>query len=119
MIAEFGIVLPLKVERLRREIGPHLEDLRGYANLSIGDLLSHADQLDARQMLTGSRLGPRRECLISSRGRSPSRLTVEVPVRVFHQGPGNKPNMTGCSFAVLHLLTRHAQWSQNQIMKLK
>jgi transposase len=48
LIAEFGIVLPQKVACLRREIGAHLEDLPGYANQCIGDLLVHADQLDAR-----------------------------------------------------------------------
>lgn len=48
LISEFGIVLPQKVACLRREIGAHLEDLPGYANQCIGDLLSHADQLDAR-----------------------------------------------------------------------
>ena len=48
LIAEFGIVLPQKVTCLRREIGAHLEALPGYANLCIGDLLIHADQLDAR-----------------------------------------------------------------------
>ena len=46
LIAEFGIVLPQKVACLRREIGEHLEDLPGYANQCIGDLLSHADGLD-------------------------------------------------------------------------
>ena len=48
LIAEFGIVLPQKVTCLRRSIGEHLEDLPGYANQCIGDLLAHADQLDAR-----------------------------------------------------------------------
>ena len=48
LIAEFGIVLPQKVACLRRTIGAHLEDLPGYANRCIGDLLSHAEQLDAR-----------------------------------------------------------------------
>ena len=48
LIAEFGIVLPQKVTCLRQNIGPHLEDLPGYANQCIGDLLAHADQLDAR-----------------------------------------------------------------------
>ena len=47
-IAEFGIVLPQKVTGLRQSIGPHLEDLPGYANQCIGDLLAHADQLDLR-----------------------------------------------------------------------
>ena len=48
LMSEFGIVLPQKVACLRRNIGAHLEDLPGYANLCIGDLLAHADQLDAR-----------------------------------------------------------------------
>ncbi|WP_255989580.1 IS110 family transposase [Chitinolyticbacter albus] len=48
LIAEFGIVLPQKVERLRREIGAHLEALPGWANCCIGDLLQHASQLSER-----------------------------------------------------------------------
>ena len=48
LIAEFGI----KVVCLRREIGTHLEDLPedlpGYANLRVGDLLAHADELDKK-----------------------------------------------------------------------
>ena len=48
LMAEFGIVLPQKVTCLRRGIGAHLEALPGYANRCIGDLLAHADQLDAR-----------------------------------------------------------------------
>jgi len=48
LMSEFGIVLPQKVACLRREIGAHFEDLPGYANQCVGDLLSHADQLDAR-----------------------------------------------------------------------
>ena len=48
LIAEFGIVLPLKVSCLRHGIGAHLEALPGYANRCIGDLLDHADQLDLR-----------------------------------------------------------------------
>lgn len=47
LISEFGIVLPQKVACLRREIGAHLEDLPGYANRCVGDLLAHADRLDA------------------------------------------------------------------------
>ena len=46
LIAEFGIVLPQKVVCLRREIGAHLEDLPGYANQCVGDLLAHADRID-------------------------------------------------------------------------
>ena len=48
LIAEFGIVLPQKVASLRRTIIDHLEDLPGYANQCVGDLLAHADQLDLR-----------------------------------------------------------------------
>ncbi|HZW25802.1 MAG TPA: IS110 family transposase [Gallionella sp.] len=48
LIAEFGIVLPQKIERLRIEIGAHLEDLPGWANRCVGDLLAHADRLDER-----------------------------------------------------------------------
>lgn len=48
LLAEFGIVLPQKVTRLRSDIGPHLEDLPGWANRCLGDLLQHASELDAR-----------------------------------------------------------------------
>ncbi|MBI5922162.1 MAG: IS110 family transposase, partial [Betaproteobacteria bacterium] len=48
LVAEFGIVLPQKVTGLRRTIGDHLEDLPGYANQCVGDLLAHADHLDER-----------------------------------------------------------------------
>jgi transposase len=48
LIAEFGIVLPQKVTCLRREIGAHLENLPGYANLCVGDLLSHTADLDVK-----------------------------------------------------------------------
>ncbi|TAN71718.1 MAG: IS110 family transposase [Gallionella sp.] len=48
LIAEFGIVLPQKVACLRREIGAHLEDLPGYANLCVSDLLAHTADLDVK-----------------------------------------------------------------------
>jgi len=48
LLSEFGVVLPQKVVNLRREIGACLEDLPGYVSRCLGDLLSHADQLDAR-----------------------------------------------------------------------
>ncbi len=48
LISEFGIVLPQKTVCLRRGIGAHLEDLPGYANRCVGDLLAHADRLDAQ-----------------------------------------------------------------------
>ena len=48
LIAEFGIVLPQKVERLRAGIGAHLEDLPGWSNRCVVDMLAHADRLDER-----------------------------------------------------------------------
>ena len=48
LLSEFGIVLPQKAEVVRREAGKHLEDLPGYANLVIGDLLSEVHHLDER-----------------------------------------------------------------------
>jgi transposase len=40
LLAEFGVVLPLKAEVVRRQAAAELEGLPGYANLVIGDLLS-------------------------------------------------------------------------------
>jgi transposase len=48
LLSEFGIVLPLKAEVVRREARNHLEDLPGYANIVIGDLLSEVSHLDER-----------------------------------------------------------------------
>jgi transposase len=48
LLAEFGVVLPQKAETVRREAALHLEDLPGYANLVIGDLLSEVHHLDER-----------------------------------------------------------------------
>lgn len=47
-VAEFGRVLSQKVACLRRAIGACLEDLPGYANPCVGDLLALADLLDQR-----------------------------------------------------------------------
>jgi len=49
LLSEFGIVLPLKAATVRREAAQHLEDLPGYANLVIGDLLSEVTRLDERK----------------------------------------------------------------------
>lgn len=46
LMSEFGIVLPLKAEVVRSEARNHLEDLPGYANTVIGDLLSEVAHLD-------------------------------------------------------------------------
>ena len=48
LLSEFGVVLPLKAEVVRREACRHLEDLPGYANTVIGDLLSEVHHLDER-----------------------------------------------------------------------
>jgi transposase len=48
LLGEFGVVLPLKAEVVRREAAAKLEDLPGYANLVIGDLLSEVHHLDER-----------------------------------------------------------------------
>ena len=48
LLSEFGIVLPLKAEVARREARNHLEELPGYANTVIGDLLSEVAHLDER-----------------------------------------------------------------------
>lgn len=48
LLSEFGVVLPLKAEVVRREARNHLEDLPGYANAVIGDLLSEVGHLDER-----------------------------------------------------------------------
>jgi transposase len=48
LLSEFGIVLPLKAEVVRTQARNHLEDLPGYANTVIGDLLSEVAHLDER-----------------------------------------------------------------------
>jgi transposase len=48
LLSEFGTVLPCKAEVVRREARNQLEDLPGYANLVIGDLLSEVAHLDER-----------------------------------------------------------------------
>jgi transposase len=47
-LSEFGIVLPLKAEVVRREAARQLQDLPGWANTVIGDLLSKIHHLDQR-----------------------------------------------------------------------
>lgn len=48
LLAEFGVVLPLKAAVVRREAIRHLEDLPGWANTVVGDLLSEVTRLDER-----------------------------------------------------------------------
>ena len=47
-LSEFGVVLPLKAAVVRREAMQHLEDLPGWANIVVGDLLSEVSRLDER-----------------------------------------------------------------------
>jgi transposase len=48
LLSEFGIVLPLKAATVRREALLQLEDLPGWANTVVGDLLSEVHHLDER-----------------------------------------------------------------------
>jgi len=48
LLSELGIVLPLKAATVRREAMLSLEDLPGWANTVIGDLLSEVHRLDER-----------------------------------------------------------------------
>lgn len=48
LLSEFGVVLPLKAATVRQRARDCLEDLPGYANTVIGDLLSEATKLDER-----------------------------------------------------------------------
>jgi transposase len=48
LLAEFGIVLPLKASTIRRQAMACLEDLPGWVNTVIGDLLSEVSRLDKR-----------------------------------------------------------------------
>ncbi len=48
LLSELGIVLPLKAAVVRREAMQHLEDLPGWANTVVGDLLSEVTHLDER-----------------------------------------------------------------------
>lgn len=48
LLSEFGIVLPLKAATVRRRACECQEDLPGYANTVIGDLLSEVTRLDER-----------------------------------------------------------------------
>jgi transposase len=48
LLSEFGIVLPLKASTVRRQAMTCLEDLPGWSNTVIGDLLSELTRLDER-----------------------------------------------------------------------
>ena len=48
LLSEFGVVLPLKASTIRQRARECLEDLPGFANTVIGDLLSEVGRLDER-----------------------------------------------------------------------
>ncbi len=48
LLSEFGIVLALKAATVRRQAALHLENLPGWVNTAVGDLLSALTQLDDR-----------------------------------------------------------------------
>ena len=48
LLSELGVVLPLKAQTVRREAAGALEELPGWANTVIGDLLSELHRLDER-----------------------------------------------------------------------
>ena len=48
LLSEFGVVLPLKASTVRRHAVALLEDLPGWSNTAIGDLLSELGRLDER-----------------------------------------------------------------------
>ena len=48
LLSELGIVLPLKADVVRRQAVQHLENLPGWTNTVVGDLLSEVSHLDER-----------------------------------------------------------------------
>lgn len=48
LLSEFGVVLPQSPEKLRRDIGAHLDTLPSWARRCMSDLLEHATHLDER-----------------------------------------------------------------------
>lgn len=48
LLSEFGVVLPLKADTVRRQAAAALEKLPGWAKRAIDDLLAHLTTLDAR-----------------------------------------------------------------------
>lgn len=48
LLSEFGVVLPLKASTVRKQAMASLEDLPGWSNTVIGDLLSEVSRLDER-----------------------------------------------------------------------
>ena len=73
LLSELGIVLPLKATTVRREAMAQLEDLPGWANTVIGDLLSEVSRLDERIA--------QYDCHIAqiARASTPARRLMQLP----------------------------------------
>jgi transposase len=61
LLSELGIVLPLKASVLRQEVRKFLEDLPGWCNTVVGDMLSHLSGLWTRCASKNIAACPRRE----------------------------------------------------------
>jgi len=73
LLSEFGVVLPLKAATVRREAMRQLEDLPGWANTVIGDLLSEVHRLDERIALYD------RHIEAIARESAPARQLMQLP----------------------------------------
>ena len=82
LLSEFGIVLPLKASTVRRQAMACLEDLPGWSNTVIGDLLNELTQLDERIALYDRHLAQmahedsRAQRLMRLRGVGPTTATA-------------------------------------------
>ena len=82
LLSEFGHVLPLKADTVRRQAGLLLEKLPGWANTVIGDLLSELHHLDERiagyerHIAVIAREDARAQQLMQLRGVGPTTATT-------------------------------------------
>lgn len=82
LLSELGVVLPQKAATVRREAAAALEDLPGWANTVVGDLLSELHRLDERiaqydqHILTMAREDERARQLIRLSGVGPTTATA-------------------------------------------
>ena len=86
LLSEFGHVLPLKADTVRRQAGLLLEELPGWANTVIGDLLSELHHLDERiagydhHIAAIAREDERAQQLMRLRGVGPTTATTIVDI---------------------------------------
>jgi transposase len=77
LLAEYGVVLPLKAATVRRQAARHLEGLPAWAQRALGDLLAHLAHLDERleeydtHLKLIARDDPRARRLMTLRGVGP------------------------------------------------